>query len=288
MLLCRKIVHQATVNYRCISLTSWMLLDVPSSKPLNEQRQEELDESKKKLTWRLKPFEKKDAWYSKFKLFLQDDNEEVKETFITRLQQPIPVKPSSIKKMWTLNAEKQERFLQQFIPERHRILGNDLAAAHFLVYRKGRVRFYGEENWVKQNDYDEVPLPDRYVHGMFVEAIDCEGVELYYEGLENLRRLKSLRYLSFKNVKSFDDWCLDRVSGSEFESLEELNLSGTVVTQRGLQSLYRIPSLKKLILDDPYRDSEWSLTIAMLQEIIPDLQIEEINLIDVNAKEAKA
>lgn len=284
MMLCRNIIHQSSVYSRNISVSSRMLLDVPSSKPLSEQRQEEMDESKKKLIWRLKPFEKKDAWYSKFKLFLQDDKEDVKEMYITKLQQPFSLKPSNIKKWWVENREKQERYLQQFIPDRHRILGNDLAAAHFLCYRSGRVRFCGEDNWIKQNDYDEVPLPDRYVEGMFLEAIDCEGVEIYYEGLENLRRMKHLRFLSFKNVKGFDDWCMDRISGAEFESLEELNLSGTEVTQRGLQALYRIPSLKKLILDDPYRDSEWALTIAMLQEIMPELEIVETKLLD----EAKA
>lgn len=61
------------------------------------------------------------------------------------------------------------------------------------------------------------------------------------------------------------------------EKLEVLNLSGTNITARGLQALYRIPSLKKLIVDDPNRDAEWKLTIAMLQEIMPDLSIIEGN-----------
>lgn len=112
---------------------------------------------------------------------------------------------------------------------------------------------------------------------MFLEAIDCEGMELYYEGLENLRRLKKLRFLSFKNLKTFDDWCMDRVSGSQFESLEMLNLTGTKVTFRGLQALHRIPSLKRLMVDDPYRDTEWKLTLAMLQDIIPELKIIDTN-----------
>jgi hypothetical protein len=100
-------------------------------------------------------------------------------------------------------------------------------------------------------------------------------MELYYEGLENLRRLKYLRFASFKNVETFDDWCLDRISGAEYESLEVLNLSGTKVTEKGLQALYRIPSLKKLIIDDPNRNTQWELVIAMLQDIMPELEVVE-------------
>ena len=262
---------------RSFSLSSLRLLEVPSSKPLTDERKVEMEESKKKLQWRLKPYERKDEWYSKFKLFMQDDNEEVKETIVTKLQQPINLAPTSIKKWWKTNLESKERFLQQYIPERHTILGNDLAAAHFLVFRDAKVKFVEQKNWIKLEDDEDIDnkLPTKYVHGMFVEAIDCEDVEIYYEGLENLRRLKSLRFLSFKNVKSFDDWCLDRVSGSEFENLEVLNLAGTQITELGLQALYRVPSLRKLILSEPYRNVEWKLTLAMLQDIIPDLEIVE-------------
>lgn len=171
--------------------------------------------------------------------------------------------------------EKQERYLQQFIPERHQILGNDLAAAHFLTHRGGRVRFCGHQEWIVANKGEDSSLPNKFVSGMFVEAIDCEGMNLYYEGLENVRRLKKLRFLSFKGVTSFDDWCLDRVSGSEFESLEVLDLSDTQISERGFQALYRVPTLKKLILDNPNRSTNWSLTLAMLQDILPELKIYE-------------
>lgn len=171
--------------------------------------------------------------------------------------------------------EKQERYLQQFIPERQQILGNDLAAAHFLVHRGGRVRFCGQQEWIMADKEGNFNLPNKFVSGMFVEAIDCEGINLYYEGLENVRRLKKLRFLSFKRITSFDDWCLDRVSGSEFESLEMLDLSGTQISERGLQALYRVPTLKKLILDNPNRNTNWSLTLAMLQDILPELKIYE-------------
>lgn len=127
-------------------------------------------------------------------------------------------------------------------------------------------------------------MPDKFVPNMFLEAIDCEGMKLYYEGLENVRRLKKLRYISFKGVKMFDDWCLDRVSGSEFESLEVLNVSETQISERGLQALYRVPSLKRLIVDEPNRNANWQLTLAMLQDILPQLQIIDAKSMEKNLK----
>lgn len=252
------------------------LVDVPSSKPLSDERQKELDDGKKRMEWRQSPYEKE--WQSTFKSFLEDDDpSKTKESFFARFSQPVDFSPSSIKRWFKLNMEKKERYLQQFIPERHMILGNDLAAAHFLVYRGGRIRFVDEPNWVKMDRDGNYNLPNKYVHGLFVEDIDCEGTKLFYEGLENFRRLKSLKTASFKNIKSFDDWCLDRVSGSEFEALEQLDISGTNITHRGLQALYRIPTLKKLILTDPYRDTEMKLVLAMLQDIMPALEVVEFH-----------
>lgn len=161
---------------------------------------------------------------------------------ITKLQAKIDLRPSQVKKWWKHNLEKQERFLQQYIPERHQILGNDLAAAHFLVFRQGRVKFCGQRDWTTLDKEGNMNIPDKFVPDLFLEAIDCEGMKLYYEGLENVRRLKKLRYISFKGNQMFDDWCLDRVSGSEFESLEVLNLSVTQISERGLQGNHKLYS----------------------------------------------
>lgn len=198
------------------------------------------------------------------------------------LAQPLDFSPSGIKKWWKDYKIRKERFLQQFIPERHETLGNDLAAAHFLLFRKGKVKFVGQADWMEVNieDRADIPLPNKYNPHFEIEAIKCDGMELYYEGLENLRRLKKLVYLSFKDVFTFDDWCLDRVSGSEFERLTVLDISGTSVTANGLQALYRIPSLRKLIVTHPEReDPQWNLTLAMLQDIIPELEVISSNKI---------
>lgn len=104
-------------------------------------------------------------------------------------------------------------------------------------------------------------------------------MELYYEGLENVRRLKQLKFLSFHNVKTFDDWCIDRVSGSELNELEILDVSGTQVTERGLAALYRVPTLKLLIVDDLKVSKAFELTCAMLEDIMPILKISDANTV---------
>lgn len=116
-------------------------------------------------------------------------------------------------------------------------------------------------------------MPDRYDTNWIIEAIRCDEMELYYEGLENIRRLHSLKFLSFRNVKTFDDWCLDRVSGSELSALSVLDLSGTKVTERGLGALYRIPTLKVLIVDDTKQTKSYELTCALLEELMPEIKI---------------
>lgn len=108
-----------------------------------------------------------------------------------------------------------------------------------------------------------------------IERLRCDNMELYYEGLENIRRLDDLKYLSFYNVKEFDDWCLDRVSGSEFPSLEVLDITKTKVTERGLQALYRLPTLKTIYMSAPKRTTACELVIALLEDIMPTLTVKE-------------
>lgn len=46
---------------------------------------------------------------------------------------------------------------QKFIKERLEILGADLAAAHFLLFRGGKVKFRGHTNWMKEEEYPNLP-----------------------------------------------------------------------------------------------------------------------------------
>lgn len=210
------------------------------------------------------------------------------------MAQPLDISPKAIKLWWSQYKTRREKYLQQFIPERHEILGNDLASASFILFRmvrvnieinkilvillffKGKVKFVGQNEWieVKEDDIENLPLPNKFDPSYEIEAIKCDNMTLYYEGLENIRRLKKLKYFSLRNVKLFNDWGMDRVSGSEFLSLETLDIRGTSVTANGLQAIYRMPGLKELIADDqPEENIEWHLTVAMLQDILPDFRV---------------
>lgn len=108
--------------------------EVPAFKPLSDSRARKIAEDKKRLEWR-QTFENMPGFYkSKLSVFSSDD--EVAPSTLEVIAQPIDVSSKGIKRWWSNYKVRKERYLQQFIPERHSILGNDLAAAHFLLFRK--------------------------------------------------------------------------------------------------------------------------------------------------------
>lgn len=163
---------------------------------------------------------------------------------------------------------------QRFIPERHEALGADLATAHFLVKRGGRVRFRGNSHWTERDEKDNINLPNTYDSRYIVEAIDVNGFDLRYEGLSNLCGLIKLKWLSLKNCKNIDDWGLDKIS-AEFPELEYLDISGCEkITERGLECLYRMSFLKTLIVTNYNKSVAFELTCMMLEDCIPGLSCE--------------
>uniref|UniRef100_A0A1B0GHF9 Uncharacterized protein n=1 Tax=Lutzomyia longipalpis TaxID=7200 RepID=A0A1B0GHF9_LUTLO len=241
-------------------------------KILKEER-DKIVQEKVKLEWR-ETMGQRNEWSSKLGLFAPENEN---ADFITMMQQPWDLSVSSVKRWYVRKREKMNRAMQSFSQERHDMLGSDLAAAHFIVFRGGRVRFVGAKEWIKmEEDAVEYNVPKFHDPKYKVEALDCSRMVLYYEGLENLRRLFFMRYLSFRDVGTFDDWCLDRVSGSECEALEELDLGGTNITYRGLSALYRLPQLKKLTLTlpvDEVQATQMKLATAMLEECCPELSV---------------
>lgn len=113
-----------------------------------------------------------------------------------------------------------------------------------------------------------------------IDAIKCEGMDLCYEGLENFRRLNHLIYLSFRKVDKFDDWCLDRICGEQFEQLKILDISATNVTANGLCAIPKLPALEAIVLDLSNRSIEFQLACSLLQEVMPHLKI--LNSADVH------
>lgn len=76
----------------------------------------------------------------------------------------------------------------RFNPDRVATLGFDLAAAHFIVHRGGKVRFKGAQGWVEQDEDGLYNLARIFQPGVYVEEIDTRGVNLVYEGLESISK----------------------------------------------------------------------------------------------------
>lgn len=240
---------------------------------LQKQLREELARDKKALKWRKSNHEAGDI-DTKLKLFA---NQEQTSDYIIMMQKPITLNPKDWLAMWDKKKEREERHMQQFVPERHEILGPDLATAHFILHRGGAVKFLNSQNWMRADENGEFNLPNTHNPQFKVEALRCDNMKLYYEGLENIRWLQHLKFISFRNIKTFDDWCLDRISGSQCNKLEILDISNTSCTSRGLSCLYRLNNLKLLIVDDPKSSLEYELTCSMLEESLPNLQIVAAN-----------
>ncbi|XP_057319135.1 distal membrane-arm assembly complex protein 2 [Microplitis mediator] len=179
--------------------------------------------------------------------------------------------PTDFRHWYKIRQYEYLQFDQKYLTDRNQALGNDLAAVHFVVYRKGKIRKKGEtEMW---DISDMIKIPNSYQRDWYVEEIDVSNTTIVYEGIENFKHLKWLRRLTFKNCKYFDDWCLDRVVGL-CPTVEYLDISECEkVTERGLEALYRAWNLKDLIVTD-YSDSPaFELTCMMIEDCLPNLKI---------------
>jgi hypothetical protein len=107
--------------------------EVPSFKPLSEYRTKKIEDDKKKLVWR-QSFQSMPGFYkSKLSVF---NSEEMEPSTLEMVAQPIDISAKGVKRWWSNYKVRKEKYLQQYIPQRHEILGNDLAAAHFLLFRQ--------------------------------------------------------------------------------------------------------------------------------------------------------
>ncbi|XP_073981137.1 distal membrane-arm assembly complex protein 2 isoform X1 [Rhodnius prolixus] len=166
---------------------------------------------------------------------------------------------------------------QRYIKERHAILGSDLATAHFVVYRDGKIKFKNSDNWIEKHpDEDECPeLPNKYVRNLYLEAIDSSNTLIRYEGLENFINLKHLKWLSFKNCIHVDDWFVDRLSGELKETLEYLDLSNCHnLTKNCISCFYRFKKLKTLVLQNVVKNKDFEFSCMLLEDACPHVFID--------------
>ncbi|KAL1131317.1 hypothetical protein AAG570_010935 [Ranatra chinensis] len=186
---------------------------------------------------------------------------------------------------WKTKTIKDAELLDQaYIPERHQILGNDLASAHFIVYRGGRVKFIGDNFWISKDNKAKTcdKLPNNYVKDYYLEAIDASGLRLRYEGLANLTNLSQLTELRLRGCPCVDDWFVDRISGEFCSTLEHLDLSDChQVTENALSCIYRITNLKTLVLENIVKSRSFEYACLLLEDALPQLNIIGVKYMDV-------
>lgn len=178
---------------------------------------------------------------------------------------------------------KQREYLewsQRYIEERHQTLGSQLAITHFVLHRGGKVRPKGAANYLCHDDI--LNLPTSFTPNWLINEIDFSDSEICYEGLDNFKNLSSLRKISFKSCKYFDDWCLEKLLFM-CPTIEYLDISDCEsVTARGIEGLYRSPHLKNLIVSDFVNSVEFELTCLILEDCIPGLTVKIIKTPKIN------
>lgn len=165
--------------------------------------------------------------------------------------------------------------LQEFQPQRHKLLGPDLGLAYFLVYVGGKVKFKGKDEWVSiPKNGKALDLPQKFDPNYVVTEVDASECVLYYEGLDNFQGCSRVKWASFARCPEIDDWCIDRIAFL-FPNIEYLDLSDCPkVSERGLEALYKTGMLKTLIVTNNYKSAAFELTCMMLEDVVPGLQID--------------
>lgn len=75
-------------------------------------------------------------------------------------------------------------FVHRYNAERIRLLGPEIAAAHLILARRGRVKFHGVDRWYSKGDGNLDTVPGRFLDGVKVDTIDATGTDILYEGFE--------------------------------------------------------------------------------------------------------
>lgn len=234
---------------------------------------EKLEEIMRKddTKWRTPWHQKEGQYYSVLRTFYSEHNN---RSVIKFLQTPINLSPSVIKKWWAKKERYKSIVMQQYLPQRNQVLGNELAAAHFVVHRGGAVKFFGQDCWIKANQFNEYELPDRFNKDWILQAIDCTDMELHYEGLVNMRDLKQVEWFSVNGCENIDDWCMDRIANIFGRTLLYLDIRDCRnITHRGIGALARMEKLKILYVDNILYSKEFEMTCLMLQQLAPHLDI---------------
>lgn len=182
-----------------------------------------------------------------------------------------------VKASYRWKVERKIREKQRLIPDRHKILGPDIAVAHFITWVGGKVKFHGRDVWLTFKSIAQNEIPSTFVPKLYLEAIDASDTPLSYEGFDNFTFLPHVKQLILRNCPLIDDWCLHRLKMFEV-SLEHLDISDCPnVTDRGICTLHNLKSLKVLTLDNTPNIANKELVCLLLQEVLPQLNVTGVN-----------
>lgn len=222
----------------------------------------------------------KEEWTGFFHYFAPEKG--ITVDFIRALQKPLNLSPKALKAWYDRLQDTKSVIDQRYIEERVNALGCELAAAHFIVHRGGKVLQKGSNEWIEKDEDEEYCLPRHFTPDFFVECIDASGTQLRYEGLECMGNLEYLKWLNLANGTFIDDWCVDRVCGQFANSLEYLNLSNcTRISERGFAALARLKKLKTLDATGLHNISNVQLLCLLIEDVIPDINIIGINYMEL-------
>ncbi|XP_039760261.1 distal membrane-arm assembly complex protein 2 isoform X1 [Pararge aegeria] len=222
--------------------------------------------------WRRPWIQRDGEWSSKLSVFV----EKSPSMHVLNAMQKIPdLTVQDVKEWWGQMKLIQEIENQRYLPERVAALGVNLGAVHFFTYRQCAVRVKGQTEWI-EGDITSLNLPDSFRDGYYVESIDCTKFHhngIRYEGLQNLLGLSFLKWLSLKNNRNVDVWCLDRIAGQNGNSLEFLNIEGCNLCPGGVHAIARMEALKILEVSDPGDNIQLQAALSILEQERPHLLI---------------
>lgn len=111
--------------------------DLPPKPNPNADIERKIELSKDKLHWRSRYAQNLSFFSVGLGLFKSDSDKTLR---MQEVSKPLDWSVGNLKKAHQKRLRAFEILSQSFIQDRHRILGNDLAAAHFIVARGGKVR----------------------------------------------------------------------------------------------------------------------------------------------------
>lgn len=183
----------------------------------------------------------------------------------------------NLKEWWQHKKREYRKFVQRENYKNYVNLGPDLATAQFVLRSGGRVRFKGTDEWLEWTKTKGKKMPalaTTYDPRFTLEAVDLKGHPIEFDNLANLLNLYHIKWLSLRGCRTIDDWALDKLS-SEFPMLEYFDISECInITERGLEALYRMPNLKKLIITNYSNSVALELTCFLLEDVNPFLKCE--------------